>query len=181
MRKAEPSKVYRLLYPSVPAVIAATRGGKTSAMPAVSIISLSNDPPLIGISSSPSHATLHTILEARSFSVSWLGRRYQRAVESLATSSGWELADKLTASGLHHRVKGSPPVPVIAESSAFVVCSVDDVRSYGDHELIVGRVGEAKAEADFNEYWAFKSYRPILYAGLGRPTMDLPDRALRRP
>jgi flavin reductase (DIM6/NTAB) family NADH-FMN oxidoreductase RutF len=181
MRKVEPSKVYRLLYPSVPAVVAAANGGKTSAMPMVSIMSLSNDPPLIGISSSPAHSTLHAILGARSFSVSWLGLKHQAAVESLGTASGWEVADKLLASGLHYRVKGPKSVPVIAESSAYLVCTVDDVRSYGDHELVVGRVQDARAEDDFDEYWAFKTYRPILYAGLGRPTPDTPRRRVRRP
>jgi len=181
MRKVQPSKVYRLLYPSVPAIVAAASAGKTSAMPVVSIVSLSNDPPLIGISSSPAHSTFQRILEARSFSVSWQGEKHRRAVESLGTSSGREVADKLLASGLHYRVKGSPSVPVIAESSAFLVCTVEDVRSYGDHELVVGLVKEARAEDDFDEYWAFKTYRPILYAGLGRPAVDPPRRSLRRP
>ena len=47
-------------------------------------------------------------------------------------------------------MKGSPPSPVLVEASAYVVCSVDQVRTYGDHKFIVGRVEEAKAEADFD-------------------------------
>lgn len=180
MRNVDLARVYRLLYPTVPAIVAATNAGRTSAMPVVSIISLSNDPSLIGISSSPSHATLQAILRAKRFSVSWLGREYKSAVESLGTSSGWEVTDKLTASGLHYRLRGSPSVPLIAESSAYTVCRVHDVRTYGDHELVVGEVVEAKAEPDFDEYWSFRRYSPILYSGLGRPTPDAPGSSVRR-
>lgn len=170
MRKVEPSKIYRLLYPAVPAVVAAAHGAKTSAMPVVSLTSLSNDPPLVGFSSSASHATFQTVQESRTFSVSWLDRKYQWAVESLGIRSGRDVNDKLLASGLHYRMKGSPSVPVITGASAYVICSVDEVRTYGDHKFVVGLVEEAKAEADFGDYWEFKSYDPILYTGLGRPS-----------
>jgi flavin reductase (DIM6/NTAB) family NADH-FMN oxidoreductase RutF len=181
MRKVEPSKVYRLLYPSVPAIVAASSGGKTSAMPVVSIVSLSNDPPIIALSSSPSHATFRAIAGARCFSVSWLDSEYLRAVEFLGMRSGRDVVDKLLAAGLHHRATGSPPVPVISEASAFLRCSVEEVRTYGDHELVVGLVLEAKADADFDDYWKFKGYRPILYSGLGRPTVDRHHSAVRPP
>jgi flavin reductase (DIM6/NTAB) family NADH-FMN oxidoreductase RutF len=180
MRKVSPSQVYRLFYPSVPAILAATLSGKTYAMPVVSVISLSNDPTLIGISSSPSHATFHAVLEAKCFSVSWLDKRYRRAIEQLGTSSGREVADKLAASGLHHRAASSPRVPVITEASAYLTCSVEFVQRYGDHELLVGRVEEARADADFEEYWTFKNYRPILYTGLGKRSFGVSSR-LRRP
>lgn len=174
MRKVEPSKVYRLLYPSVPAVVAAFHSGETFAMPVVSVISLSNDPPLVAISSSESHATFRAIRRARRFSVTWLDAEYRSAVEYLGSNSGSTVPDKLLASGLHYTAKGSPPVPSIKEARARLVCSVKEVRRYGDHELIVGLVLEAEADGDFREYWNFKDYDPILYTGLGRP-------GLRRP
>lgn len=180
MRKLEPSKVYRLLYPSVPVIVAAFRSGVSYAMPVVSIISLSNDPPLVGISSAGSHATFKAIVEARRFSVAWLDAKYRPAVEYLGSSSGSKVHDKLAASGLHHEVKGSPPAPVIREARARLFCSVKEVRRYGDHELVVGRVREAEADADFGEYWSFKNYDPILYTGLGRPDLAGSTR-LRRP
>jgi len=181
MRKVEPSRVYRLLYPSVPAIVAASLGRKTSAMPVVSIVSLSNDPPLIALSSSPSHATFRAIAGARCFSVSWLDSKYLRAVEFLGMRSGRDVVDKLLTAGLHHRAMGTPPIPVISEASAFLRCSVEEIRTYGDHELVVGRVLEAKADADFHDYWKFKGYRPILYSGLGRPTVDGQSSAVKRP
>lgn len=35
----------------------------------------------------------------------------------------------------------------------------------GTTELLVGKVHEAQATEDFQEYWSFQNYDPILYAG----------------
>lgn len=165
MKRVPTSKVYRLLYPAVPAVVAATFGGTTSAMPAVSVISLSNDPALIGISSSPSHATYRTIVKAKRLSVSWLDSRYGEAVVKLGSASGNGIRDKLRAGGLHYSLKGAPQVPVIREASAYVSCTLAGVHRIGDHNLLVAQVREARAIEDFDEYWTFKLYHPILYTG----------------
>lgn len=168
MRKVDLSKAYRLSYPSVPAVVASVYGGITSAMPVVSLVFLSNNPPLVGFSSSSSHATYRTVLKSRSFSVSWLDSGYRSAVECLGTSSGRDVRDKLSACGLHHRSRGAPPVPSVKEAVASLDCDVEKVATFGDHELIVGRLRAAYAVHDFDEYWGFKDYSPIMYTGLGR-------------
>lgn len=173
VKPVDPTIVYRLLYPTVPVVVAACFEGSTAAMPVASLVSLSNDPPLIGFSSSRSHATYRKIVDARCFSVSWLDRRYAGAIEALGTSSGWKVDDKLRAAGLHHDQRdGTPKVPQISEASARLVCSLEELHKYGDHELVVGRVLEAQADEDFEEYWKFLNYRPILYSGLGKARPD---------
>lgn len=174
MRKVELSKIYRLLYPSVPVVVAASHKGSCSAMPVVSIISLSNNPPLVGISSSESHATYRTIRRAGWFSVTWLDARFLPAIEYLGSNSGSRVRDKLAASGLQYSLHGTPEVPLLAEARAWLVCSVDGVRRYGDHELVIGRARNAEADDDFRSYWEFETYNPILYTGLGRPGFKRP-------
>jgi flavin reductase (DIM6/NTAB) family NADH-FMN oxidoreductase RutF len=169
MKRVPASKVYRLLYPAVPVVVAASFRGKISAMPAVSVISLSNDPPLVGIASSPSHATYGTALKAKSLSVSWFDRRYREAVEALGTASGARTADKLRDIGLHYRLRGSPEVPVVRESSAYLTCTLSGLQRFGDHDLLLAEVKEARAIGDFRDYWEFRDYHPIMYSGLGRP------------
>ncbi len=169
MKRVLASRVYRLLYPAVPVVVAAAHGGEVSAMPAVSVISLSSEPALLGISSSPYHATHGAIVRAWSLSLSWLDRRYARAVEKLGSFSGADVGDKLSASGLHCSLRGTPEVPIIREASAYAVCALVGTQRFGDHELLVVKVKEARAIGDFGDYWSFKTYRPILYSGLGRP------------
>jgi flavin reductase (DIM6/NTAB) family NADH-FMN oxidoreductase RutF len=168
MRRVALSKIHRLLYPAVPVVVAAARADGVSAMPVVSAVSLSSNPPLVGLSLSPSHATYGAIVKSGSFSVSWLDRRYTEEVEKLGSTSGANTKDKLSAAGLHYDLRGSPAVPLIRESSAYLACGLADVRSFGDHDLVVGAVRVARAIEDFSDYWSFRTYHPILYSGLGR-------------
>ena len=168
MKRVPSSKVYRLLYPAVPAVVAALHGGRASAMPVVSVVSLSNRPAMVGFSSSRDHDTYSAVVKARCFSVSWLDKRHSAAVEALGSTSGRERGDKLRASGLHYTARGSPPIPVITEASAYLTCSLVEVRRTGDHDLLVAGVKTARAIEDFGDYWAFKGYRPFLYSGRGR-------------
>jgi flavin reductase (DIM6/NTAB) family NADH-FMN oxidoreductase RutF len=172
MKRVPGSKFYRLLYPQVPAVVASFRLGAVSAMAAVSVIALSNEPPLVGVSSSPDHATYRSLVGSRSFSLSWLDERYAGAVRRLGSVSGADVGDKLRACGLEWSLRKDPVVPVLNDASAYAVCRVVEVRRYGDHRLIVAGVKEARAAADFRGYWAFEAYRPILYAGMERSAPD---------
>ena len=149
-------------------------------MPAVSVMSLSHDPALVGVASAPAHATCKAIMKSRCFSVSWLDAKYRDAVEALGSASGDEEGDKLGSVGLHHRLGGSPPVPLVRESSAYLVCTLVESHPFGDHCLLVAQVRVARAIADFREYWGFRAYHPLLYAGLGRPPPGAHER-LRRP
>jgi len=164
MKKVGLSKAYRLFYPSVPVIVACTDGGRVYAMPAVSVVSLSSDPALVGVSSSPSHATHGAILRAGKFSLSWLGSGRVRAVEALGTTRA-TTKDKLRSAGLAHGKGKVLDVPVIEGSFAVMECSLAGREHFGDHELLVGKVVQARAAADFRGYWRFKEYKPILYAG----------------
>ena len=165
MHDIDGSKVYRLFYPSVPVIMAARFEGKVSAMPVVSVMSVSNSPPRICFSSSPLHRTYEAIVRSKSFSASWLDRKFVKSVEKLGTSSA-TAADKLSSAGLSHHGGKFLDVPVLDSASAVLECSVMEVRALGDHDLVVGEVRGAYAEGDFDDYWAFSEYHPILYAGM---------------
>ena len=86
MNPVDPSKLYRILYPAVPAIISCRDRSLVYAMPVVSVISLSNNPPLIGVASSPSHSTHQAIVKMKSFSLSWVDSSLVRALEVLGTT-----------------------------------------------------------------------------------------------
>jgi flavin reductase (DIM6/NTAB) family NADH-FMN oxidoreductase RutF len=165
MRPVEPSKVHRLFYPAVPVIVSCGEGGAVYAMPAVSVVSLSDDPPLVGVSSSPSHATHQAVLRVGRFSLSWVDASQVKALEVLGTT-GHGVPDKLRAAGLGHSRGRKLGVPVVDGASASLECSLDARQPLGDHELLIGRVHEARATEDFRGYWRFESYRPVLYAGI---------------
>ncbi len=74
MRDIGTDIVYRLLYPSVPVVVAAHHEGRVAAMPVVSVMSVSNIPPRVAFASSPSHNTYKTVIASRWFSLCWLDK-----------------------------------------------------------------------------------------------------------
>lgn len=161
----EAAKFYRLFYPQVPAILAASHGSTVSAMPVVSFTMLSESPPVVGVSSANSHRTLKTVLRSRSFSMSWVGKEMAAAVERLALPTKGRPHDKLSSAGLaHHRGK-SLPVPVPNKAVAVIECRLAAKRNFGDHTLLIGRVEVAYASEDFEGYWQFEKYRPILYTG----------------
>lgn len=165
MKRVDPEKAYRVLYPSVPAVVCGSIGPQVYAMPVVSIMSLSNQPPLIGVASSPSHSTHQAIRKAKAFSACWVDASMVGAVEFLG-STGHESQDKLGAAGLKHHQGEALDVPVVEEAMAVMECSLTSTQAVGDHELLVGRIEAVRAVEDFQEYWRFEGYRPLLYAGV---------------
>ena len=165
MNPVDPSKVYRLLYPAVPAIIACNDRGLVYAMPVVSIVSLSNSPPLIGVASSPEHSTHRAIANTRCFSVSWVDASMQRSLEVLGTTPH-STPDKLQSAGLGHARGRTLDVPIVEGAVAALECSLYARQALGDHELLVGRVQDARASDDFQEYWRFQTYNPVLYTGI---------------
>jgi flavin reductase (DIM6/NTAB) family NADH-FMN oxidoreductase RutF len=165
MNPVDPSKVHRLLYPAVPAIISCKDRGMIYAMPVVSMMSISNTPPLVGVSSSPEHATHAAIVNARCFSLCWVDASMTSALEMLGTMPH-RTGDKLESAGLKHSRGKTLDVPIIEGAVALLECSLYARQSLGDHELLVGNVLEAKAVEDFQEYWGFQAYTPVLYSGI---------------
>jgi flavin reductase (DIM6/NTAB) family NADH-FMN oxidoreductase RutF len=159
------SKVYRLLYPAVPAIVSCYDRSLVYAMPVVSTVSLSNDPPLIGVSSSPGHSTHQAIANVRCFSLSWMDASQAKSLEVLGTTPH-TVPDKLQSAGLKHRRGKTVDVPIIEGAVAWLECTLYARQSLGDHELLVGRIRDAMASDDFQGYWKFEAYSPVLYAGI---------------
>ncbi len=165
MNPVDTSKVYRFLYPAVPAILGCSDRSLVYAMPVASIISLSNSPPLIGVASSPEHATHQAIVSVRCFSLSWVDSSMVRALEVLGTTPH-DAVDKLHSAGLKHARGKALDVPVVEGAVASLECSLYARQALGDHELLVGKVLEARASEDFQGYWRFQKYDPVLYAGI---------------
>ena len=108
--------------------------------------------------------------------MAWLDRRYVREVELLGSPSREGVDDKLAAAGLSHHSGRSVGVPVIDAAVAVLECTLVQTLPVGDHALLVGQVRAAYASEDFQEYWQFKGYHPILYTGSqhGFGTFDQP-------
>jgi flavin reductase (DIM6/NTAB) family NADH-FMN oxidoreductase RutF len=164
MNPVDLTKIYRLLYPAVPAILSCNDRGLIYAMPVVSMVSLSNDPPLIGVSSSPEHSTHKAIVSVRCFSLSWVDASLFRSLEVLGTTPHGGV-DKLQSAGLKHTKGKVLDVPIVEGAAAALECTLYARQVLGDHELLVGKVQDARASEDFQGFWRFQTYNPVLYAG----------------
>ncbi len=160
-----PSLVHRLFYPQVPLVMAARAGTRVSAMPVVSYLSASEDPPMVAVACAPRGFTYRLARRARCFSLSVLGRERASALSKLATVSGAKVKDKLAEAGLRHSEGRKLRVPVLEAALATLECRLQATRRLGDHQLLVARVEAARATDAFSGFWDYHRYSPVLYAG----------------
>jgi flavin reductase (DIM6/NTAB) family NADH-FMN oxidoreductase RutF len=166
VHKINPRHIHRLFYPSVPAILCASLGEIKSGMPVVSYAALSEEPPLLGVSCFPESNTYRIATKTGCFSICILDRKYVRSVEFLGRHTGKNIKDKISEAKLTPKKAERIESYVIEESSAIIECiKVKTIRT-GDHRLLIGKVVYCYATEDFEEYWDFKKYRPILYTGM---------------
>lgn len=158
-------KVHRLFYPVVPVLITSRHESRVGCMPAISCTPLSFNPLLIGVAISPKNSTHGLVEKSGYFAVNWLSHVHASKVAYMAEVSGREVADKISASGLTVQDGHSSPIAVIKEAVAVIECDVKEKRRIGDHDLFLGECLVAYAEDDFEDYWLFKKYVPMLYVG----------------
>ena len=164
-KEIESAKVHRLFYPQVPVVVTAEFQGRVGGMPAIWCMPLSFTPSLVGVAVAPEHETYKMIVGTQAFGMNWLNFSYAEQVGQLGEISGKEQPDKLSAVGLT-TVKGKrTSQPLIKEASAALECRLLKTHRTGTHELLVAEVLTASATEDFDDYWHFSKYNPLLYAG----------------
>ncbi|WP_448568795.1 flavin reductase family protein [Thermus sp.] len=150
-------------YPGVPAVVGVRLGEKVNFCPAVWNTGLSADPPLFGVSLSPKRHTHGLLLEARRFAVSFLPHTEAALVQWLGSVSGREV-DK----GKAPHFLGHTGVPILKGAYAAYELALLEARTYGDHDLFVGRVVAVwEEEALLDEKGRPKPGLALLYYGKG--------------
>ncbi len=164
-KDVDPSRVHRLFYPQVPVVITAEFEGRVGGMPAIWCMPLSFTPPLAGVAVATEHETHKIITGAGAFAVNWLDFSYAQQVGELGEISAKQYGDKLSAVGFHTKRGPRTAQPLIQESSACLECRLREKHAVGTHDLLVGEIVAASANDDFNDYWDFSKYNPLLYAG----------------
>lgn len=164
-KNVDPARIHRLFYPQVPVVITAEFEGRVGGMPAIWCMPLSFKPSLVGVAVANEHETCRMIAGAQAFGANWLNFSYAEGIGELGETSAKECRNKLSAVGFT-TIKGSKTSqPLIQEASAVLECRLRETYRTGTHELLVGEVVTASANEDFDDYWDFFKYNPLLYAG----------------
>ncbi|WP_038048262.1 flavin reductase family protein [Thermus caliditerrae] len=158
-------------YPGVPAVVGVRLGERVNFCPAVWNTGLSANPPLFGVALSPKRFTHGLLLEARRFAVSFHPHAQAALVQWLGSVSGREV-DK----GRVPHFLGRTGVPVLEGAYAAYELELLEVRTFGDHDLCVGKVVAVwEEEAFLDEKGRPRPGLSLLYYGkglYGRPSEE---------
>jgi len=127
--------LYAKLTAGVTVVTALDGAGLPTGMTVSALTSLSARPPLLLACLRGGSRTLTALRDQGAFAVSLLTARQEPVAELFADSSV-PPASRFAGSRVRH-VLG---LPVLADALAWSVCLVEDVRQYGDHHAVVGRV-----------------------------------------
>ena len=134
----------RALLRRVPApvsVVTVDTGSERLGLTVASVVSLSLEPPLVGVAISR-QAALHELLrEARAFAVNllaggqeWLAQHFARGVPPIAMWSGVAVED-------------SPLAPLLVGALGWLECRVVSELAAGDHTFFVGEVVSVRSGA----------------------------------
>ena len=115
-------------------IAASTVGGSPVGFTCQSFMSLSLDPPLVGLATALTSTTWPQIAASGSFCVNVLAEDQEELCRRCAVSG----ADKFA--GVVWRPSPVSGSPIIEGCLAWVDCRVESVHGVGDHELVVGRV-----------------------------------------
>ncbi|MEO0143685.1 MAG: flavin reductase family protein [candidate division WOR-3 bacterium] len=160
-----------IVYPSIVVVVGVfDKNLRANFMSCIWNTPLSFDPPLYGVSISPTRATYNLILEREEFSICFWPFDKVQDVEFFGTYSYREI-DKSKDIKLIESIKTKTPIP--ERAYAVLECSLYDYTTYGDHTLFVGKI----LVIHFDENSTYELFnmpvldlnkkKPVLYLGNG--------------
>jgi flavin reductase (DIM6/NTAB) family NADH-FMN oxidoreductase RutF len=158
---------FQYFYPYTVAVVGAQVKDRANFMSCAWHTALSFAPPLFGILVAKKRRTYDFISEAGEFTVSFLAQEDIALSAQMGRISGHD-RDKLK----EFQVELSPAVhiqsPVLAAAYAAFECRLLDTRTYGDHDLFVGKVLAVQVREEcFDRQGVLdpRQVKPLLYMG----------------
>lgn len=147
-------------FPSGVAVVTSTADGEPFGLTCSSLTSVTLEPPTLLVCIGTRSRTLDAISGLGAFGVNLLHARAQRAAEVFAAPS----RDRFAA--VCWEPRGPDGLPLLTEDSfGFARCELTELRTVGDHALVVGRVTEVIYTPDTPLLYGLRSFaawRPAL-------------------
>ncbi len=182
-RQLQPRDALRLLAPGPLALMSSLYHDHPNLMTAGWMLPLGFEPALVGIAIHPSRLTHEFVTKSEVFALNIPTADLMTAVHTCGTISGRE-GDKFARAGLTPADALEIEAPLVAECVAHLECEVVDRRSFGDHDLFVGRILSVLAlDEAFDGFWNVETDAGRIlhhlgadrYAGLGRAYTVTPD------
>ncbi|MER7001061.1 flavin reductase family protein [Streptomyces sp. NPDC000410] len=149
--------LYARLAAGVTVVTALDGTGRPVGMTVSALTSLSARPPLLLACLRSGARTLAALRDQGAFAVNLLSERQRPTAETFANPSV-PPASRFAGTDVRH-VLG---LPVFTDALAWSVCLVEDVRRYGDHHAVVGRVVAVDVNGDGQPLlWHDRAFRTL--------------------
>lgn len=160
-------KHFQFFYPYTVALVGTKAEEAVNFMSCAWHSALSFSPPLFGVLVSKKRLTHSLISRAKEFSVNFLAYEQAKLAAVMGRKSGRDV-DKIKLAGINLSPAAVIGAPLIAEAYASLECLLEDIRTYGDHDLFVGRVVAVHVSpGSFNDAGVLvvKRIRPLCYLG----------------
>ena len=141
---------FRHVFGHVPtgvAVVAAMTASGPAGLAVGTFMSVSLDPPLVGLLVAETSTTWPVLQPVGRFAVSVLGEDHIETSRTFSVSGG----DKFASVSWHASALGQP---ILDESLAWFDCTLERVDAAGDHAFVLGRV---------HDLWVQPQGRPLIF------------------
>lgn len=133
------------------AIVATGEVGNRSGCTVTAVCSLSDSPPSLLVCLNRDNAARRAIVEAKSFTVSYLSEGQRDDADRLAGRGGFQGDGKFSGERWQ---KGPDGLPYLSDALAVMVCDLVQVTEFGSHSIICATIREGAAQDDL---------RPLLY------------------
>lgn len=154
-------------YPRLAVIVTCHAGGKDNAMAVAWHTSLSQNPPLIGVSIAPKRYTYELILESKEFGINFLSLEKAELIAGTGGCPGRDV-DKFERFKLEKDIPLKTNVPILKDAYAAYECKLAANHTYGDHEWFVGEVVATHFEEEAfmpSGHLDLTSVNPALFIG----------------
>ncbi|MFC2027819.1 flavin reductase family protein [Chloroflexota bacterium] len=126
-------------YPKLTAIVTSHAQGRDDAMAVAWLSSVSQKPPLIGISIAPKRYTYELIMESKEFGINFVSLEKAELIAGTGGCPGRDV-DKFERFKIEKEVSLKTSVPILKDAYAAYECTLFSSYTIGDHEWFVGEV-----------------------------------------
>jgi flavin reductase (DIM6/NTAB) family NADH-FMN oxidoreductase RutF len=154
-------------YPKNTAFITSHWKGRDNVMPSTWNTPVSVNPPLYGVTISPSGFTYQLIVKSKEFGVNFLTFQQVKLAAATGGCSGSEV-DKFQRFAIDTEKAVKTAVPILKDAYVSYECKVVDEKDFGDHRFFIGEIVAVHFETEVftaREQLDMNMINPILYIG----------------
>ena len=146
-------RISEQIFPRVCALICSTDGKKDNVMTASFLMPVSFEPKYVAVAIAPTRFTFENLKKVKEFTVNILSEEMLKETKICGTISGRNV-DKFEKAKLEKEKSKFVKPPMVKNCPISFECKIEQMKEFGDHYLVVGRV--------VNEVVRKKGFRPLL-------------------